>query len=154
MSHSEAVEADLVWFRVAHLHGRLSAAIGRRLREINLSLPQCDVLATLTRQEGVNQQELAEKLHVTKGNVSGLIDRMVAAGLVERRTTDGDKRAYAIYLTNEGRKQARRGAAARIAVVEETLGRLTPVQLAQMDQSLHVATRMLRSDDPGAGQGG
>lgn len=151
MSHPDPLDADRVWLRVTHLHGRLSAAITRRLREIHLSLPQCDVLATLSRQEGVNQQELAERLHVTKGNISGLIDRMTAAGLVERRATEGDKRAYAIYLTNEGRKQARRGAATQTAVVVETLGRLSPAQLAQMDQSLLAASSTLRGDTTGAG---
>lgn len=154
MSHPDPLDADRVWLRVTHLHGRLSAAITRRLREIHLSLPQCDVLATLSRQEGVNQQELAERLHVTKGNISGLIDRMTAAGLVERRATEGDKRAYAIYLTNEGRKQARRGAATQSAVVEETLGRLSPALLAQMDQSLLAASRLLRGDTTGAGHEG
>lgn len=147
MSHSGTMDADRVWVRVAHLHGRLAAAITRRLREIQLSLPQCDVLATLSQQEGLNQQELAERLHVTKGNISGLIDRMAAAGLVERRATEGDKRAYSLYLTNEGRKQARRGAAAQTQVVGETLGRLTPSQLAQMDQSLLAASHILRSEE-------
>lgn len=149
MSHSEPMDVDDVWSRLTHLHGRLSGAIGRRLREINLSLPQCEVLATLTRHEGVNQQELAEKLHVTKGNISGLIDRMTAAGLVERRVIAGDKRAYAIYLTNEGRKQARRGAAAQMAVVTQTLGRLSPGEIAQMEQSLTAATNSLRSAETG-----
>lgn len=149
MSQSDPQDVDGVWSRIAHLHGRLSAAIGRRLREINLSLPQCDVLATLTRQEGMNQQELAERLHVTKGNISGLIDRMAAAGLVERRAIEGDKRAYAIYLTNEGRKQARRGAATQTAVVAQTLGRLSPAEIAQMDQSLMAAASSLRSFETG-----
>ena len=151
MSHSDHLDVDRVWSHVALLHGRLSAAMGRRLREIHLSLPQCDVLAALTRQEGVNQQELAEQLHVTKGNISGLIDRMAAGGLVERRAIDGDKRAYAIYLTNEGRKQARRGAAAQTAVMAETLGRLSPTQIAQIDQSLLAAASSLRNAETGAG---
>ena len=80
-----------------------------RLREIGVSIPQCDVLTTLTEQEGVSQQELATRLYVTKGNISGLIDRLAEAGLVERRSTANDRRQHAIYLTEAGRAIGREG---------------------------------------------
>ena len=70
-----------VWFRLIRLEARMQAAVGERLREIGVSIPQCDVLTTLTEQEGVSQQELAKRLYVTKGNISGLIDRLAEAGL-------------------------------------------------------------------------
>ena len=64
-----------VWFRLIRLEARMQAAVSERLREIGVSIPQCDVLTTLTEREGVSQQELATRLYVTKGNISGLIDR-------------------------------------------------------------------------------
>jgi len=70
-----------VWFRLVRLVARMQAAIGDRLREIGISIPQCDVLTTLSEQEGVNQQQLAERLYVTRGNISGLLDRLEEAGL-------------------------------------------------------------------------
>jgi len=74
-----------VWFRLARLMARMQAAISDRLRQIGISIPQCDVLTTLSEQEGVSQQKLAERLYVTKGNVtkgniSGLLDRLEEAG--------------------------------------------------------------------------
>src|SRR5579863_4499794 len=95
-----------VWFRFIRLESRLQIAVSERLREIGLSVPQCDVLTTLTEAEGVSQQDLAKRLYVTKGNISGLIDRLVAAGLVERRATAADKRQHAIFLTAAGRAAA------------------------------------------------
>src|ERR1700684_3502558 len=92
-------DATRVWFRLLRLESRINAELGSRLRSLGLSPPQCDVLTTLTEREGVSQQELAERLYVTKGNISGLIDRLVAGGLVERRTIAGDRRSHAIYLT-------------------------------------------------------
>ena len=56
----------------------MNVAVAGRLREIGLSVPQCDVLTTLTEAEGVSQQELAKRLYVTKGNISGLLDRLDA----------------------------------------------------------------------------
>ena len=81
----------------------MNGAISERLRALGLSVPQCDVLTTLSETEGVSQQELASRLYVTKGNISSLLDRLAAAGLVERRTLDGDRRSHAIHLTPEGR---------------------------------------------------
>ena len=89
-----------VWFRLIRLEARMQAAVSERLREIGVSIPQCDVLTTLTEREGVSQQELATRLYVTKGNISGLIDRLAEAGLVERRSTAADRRQHAIYLTD------------------------------------------------------
>ena len=51
-----------VWFRLIRLEARMQAAIGEKLRAIGVSIPQCDVLTTLTEQEGVSQQELASAL--------------------------------------------------------------------------------------------
>ena len=93
-----------VWLRLIRLMTRARTTMGERLGEIALSVPQLDVLSTLTEAEGVSQQELATRLYVTKGNISGLLDRLADAGLVERRSIPGDKRSHAIHLTGEGRR--------------------------------------------------
>ena len=76
-----------VWFRLIRLQSRVQSTVADQLRAIDLSVPQCDVLTTLTEAEGISQQELAQRLYVTKGNISGLLDRLERAGLVERRST-------------------------------------------------------------------
>lgn len=70
-----------------------------------MTLAQFDVLATLWTGEGITQQELAERLLVTKGNVVGLIDRVCRAKWVERRADPSDRRANRLYLTDQGRKR-------------------------------------------------
>ena len=113
-----------VWFRLIRLEARLGAAVSERLREIGLSVPQCDVLTTLTEAEGVSQQTLAERLYVTKGNISGLLDRLESAQLVERRSTATDRRQYEIYLTAEGRTRAERAIAIQHDLIGATIGRM------------------------------
>jgi DNA-binding MarR family transcriptional regulator len=117
------------------------------LRELDLSVPQCDVLTTLTEREGVSQQELAARLYVTKGNISGLIDRLVASGLVERRTLAGDRRSHAIHLTPAGRDLARRGIEAQKAFVEQTFGRIAPERLALFEELLVEARELVREKE-------
>jgi DNA-binding MarR family transcriptional regulator len=129
-----------VWFRFVRLAARMEVAVTERLREIGLSLPQCDVLTTLTEQEGVSQQELAKRLYITKGNISGLLDRLEKAGLVQRRTIAADKRQYAIYLTASGRKAAESAIAVQRDLIAKSLGRLSRENLLAFENQL-VATR-------------
>ena len=125
-----------VWFRLIRLEARLGAAVSDRLRAIGLSVPQCDVLTTLTEAEGVSQQTLAKRLYVTKGNISGLIDRLAEAGLVERRSTANDRRQHAIYLTQAGRLMADKAIAVQHRWIASTLGRMTEPDLEALEAKL------------------
>lgn len=138
-----------VWFRFVRLHRRASGAIASELKEIGLSIPQFDLLSTLTEQEGLSQQELAARLYVTKGNVSGLLDRMVEAGLVERRAIPGDRRSNALHLTPKGRALAERGIAAQTAYVARTLGGLASGDLAELERLVLLWRERAREDEAG-----
>ncbi len=125
-----------VWFRLIRLEARMQAAVGERLRAIGVSIPQCDVLTTLTEQEGVSQQELATRLYVTKGNISGLIDRLAEARLVERRPAAADRRQHAIYLTAAGRQMAEKAIVVQHRWIASTLGRMTDADLEALERQL------------------
>ena len=142
-----ATEPDRVWFRFMRLHQRMLMQMTARIRTLGLSIPQFDLLSTLTEQEGISQSELAEKLYVTKGNVSGLVDRLVQAGLVERRAIAGDRRSYAMHLTPEGRRLAEAGIAAQRDFVASTLGRLNPGDLAELDRLVLLWRDLARAID-------
>jgi DNA-binding MarR family transcriptional regulator len=147
-------EALRVWFRLVRLNTRSRLAVANRLRAFDLSVPQCDVLTTLTEHEGLSQQDLAARLYVTKGNISGLIDRLVASGLVERRPLQGDRRSHAIYLTPAGREMAKRGIEAQRAFVAETFGCVAPERLALFEDLLVELRDLIRKqDEPAARQG-
>ena len=135
-----AVAADpgptplLVWFRFVRLNRRVTSAVAEELKRVGLSIPQFDLLSTLTEQEGTTQQEVARRLYVTKGNISGLVDRLVEAGLVERRPTPGDRRSHALHLTPQGRRLAADGLAVQETYVRRTLGRLPERDLAELER--------------------
>jgi DNA-binding MarR family transcriptional regulator len=131
---NEVADPLRVWFRFIRLHRRALNTIAVELKGLGLSVPQFDLLSTLTEREGLSQQELAERLYVTKGNVSGLLDRMVEAGLVERRAIPGDRRSNALYLTEKGRSLAEKGIAAQKSYVGGTLGGLPPQDLADLER--------------------
>src|SRR5258708_18733933 len=91
--------AILVWLHMMRIHHQVQKREIVHLAEHNLTLPQFDVLAQLNREEGITQQILADRLLVTKGNVCGLMDRLMEQGLVERRDDTEDGRAYMLPLT-------------------------------------------------------
>ena len=144
----EAGDPLRVWFRFIRLNRRVTAAMSAELRALGLSIPQFDVLSTLTEREGLTQQDLAARLYVTKGNVSGLIDRLVEAGLVERRAIPGDRRSHALHLTAVGTDLAARGIAAQRAYVARTLGRLPEAEIAAFER-LVLQWREVARDDSG-----
>jgi DNA-binding MarR family transcriptional regulator len=77
----------------------------RELRKEGLTLPRFDVIAHLgAGEECFMQDTLCEKLFVTKGNISGLIDRMVEEGLVSREEDPENRRCNRIQLTDQGKK--------------------------------------------------
>lgn len=137
-----------LWFRFIRLNRRVTAAVGAELRALGLSIPQFDVLSTLTEREGLTQQDLAGRLYVTKGNVSGLIDRLVDAGLVERRTIPEDRRSHALHLTDAGAELARRGLATQSAYVHRTLGRLDDRDIAELERLVLLWRDRAREDKP------
>jgi DNA-binding MarR family transcriptional regulator len=143
------LEADplRIWFRVIRLHRRAVNTVASELKALGLSIPQFDLLSTLTEREGMSQQELAERLYVTKGNVSGLLDRMVEADLVERRSIPGDRRSNALYLTAKGRDLAEKGLAAQRAYVTRTLGSLPTEDLADLERIILAWRERARAEE-------
>lgn len=117
------------WLRV---HNRLERRMGEALGVHGLTMPQFDVLATLWHGEGITQQELAERLLVTKGNVVGLLDRISSAGWVERRPDPEDRRANRLYLTEAGRKILAESWPSQIALSQKVFGTLSEAELATM----------------------
>jgi DNA-binding MarR family transcriptional regulator len=103
------------------------------LERRGLSLPQFDILATIGRSEGITQQELAQRLLVTKGNVCGMIDRMEASGWVERRPDPHDRRANRLFLTNRGRTLLASTSPEQYAMIREIMSTLDGSEL----QALH-----------------
>src|SRR5678815_1161324 len=93
------------WVQLARVFYRVQKRIVLALGRHDVTLPQFDVLATLRFSEGVTQQELAERLLVTKGNVCGVLDRLEALGWVERRPDPKDARANRLHLTAAGRRK-------------------------------------------------
>src|SRR5471030_606685 len=70
----------------------------RYAREIDLTLPQCKVLAHLSRNEGISQARLAELTETDPMTLVRTLDRMQQDGWIERRPDPIDRRAHCLFL--------------------------------------------------------
>lgn len=94
-----------LWLRLLRLSRMIESEVRERLRaEHGTTLPRFDVLAALYRAEdGLRMTELSGALRVSNGNVTGIVDRLVADGLVERVPVADDRRAMRVRLSADGR---------------------------------------------------
>jgi DNA-binding MarR family transcriptional regulator len=95
-----------VHLRLATCRNLLMRECRRSVERWGLTLPQFDVLAELGRApgEGFTFIELSRLLLVTSGNLTGIVDRLEAEGLLERRQDERDRRLVRIVLTRKGRR--------------------------------------------------
>ena len=122
------------WVQMVRTFSRMERKLEQALERHGLSLAQFDVLATLDTGEGISQQDLAERLLVTKGNICGLIDRMETGGLVERRSDPQDRRANRMFLTRAGRALLGKAAPQQRTLLEKFMGALSAAELQRLFQ--------------------
>jgi DNA-binding MarR family transcriptional regulator len=109
-----AVLADRVGYLLALAERQGLATVQPALAEIGLRIPGNGVLAVLADEGPQSQRALAHSLRLNRSVMVQVVDTLEAAGLVERRRNPADRRAYALELTDEGRR--------RLAQAEDVIG--------------------------------
>ncbi|PKQ21078.1 MAG: hypothetical protein CVT66_01050 [Actinobacteria bacterium HGW-Actinobacteria-6] len=69
---------------------------------------QAMCLRALSREDGISQTDLADALHVSRPTVTTMLQKMEAAGVIERRDDEHDARLTRIYMTEAGRAMSER----------------------------------------------
>jgi len=144
-----------LWLRLLACTNLVEAPLRTRLRtQFEGSLPRFDLMAQLDRApEGLKMRELSRRLMVTGGNVTGLTDKLVAEGLVERHEDPSDRRAYTVRLTTEGKRQFRAMAKAHEGWVVELFSGLSAKQQQALFELLGELKRSLPPADASSSAG-
>jgi len=103
-------EAELrLWLRLLTCTTLIEGEVRRRLRdEFDVTLPRFDLMAQLDKApNGMTLGELSQRMMVSNGNVTGLAERLVEQGLLDRRPSPNDRRSQIVSLTAEGRRTFR-----------------------------------------------
>ena len=135
-----------LWLRLLRASRGIEAELRQRLRvEFGTTLPKFDVMAALARKgDGMTMTEVSRFLMVSNGNVTGLVDRLVAEGNVVRLAHESDRRATFVRLTPKGAQQFAAMAKAHETWIGEILGGIDAQQthsMADLLASIGPATR-------------
>ena len=130
----------LAWLRLLRVTQKVERDLARQLKLWGLNNAQFDVLAHVGAAEGITQQELADSLLVTKGNVAQLLGRMERRGLIERRSQGRTNR---LFLTDEGRRTFTEVVPAHEALIDDRLSVLSEEDQKQLFELLRRLDRAL-----------
>ena len=87
---------------LARCYQAFQRASDSHIRRTGLTPPQFDVVVTLGNTPGMSFKDLGSRTLITKGTLTGVVDRLEARGLVERIACPGDGRSTLVRLTPEG----------------------------------------------------
>ena len=128
---TEGRKTDLrLWVRLLRCASLIEREVRTRFRtEFDSTLPRFDILAQLDRAaDGLSMGELSERLLVSNGNVTGVVNRLAAQGYVIRSASPRDRRSQLVKLSPAGRRHFDTMRRAHESWIEELLGPLSETE--------------------------
>lgn len=102
------------------------------IRELGLTPSQFDVISTLGNTAGMDMKALAAATLVTKGTLTGIVDRLEKKALVRREVPPFNRRSFTVVLTEEGDALFQQIFPAHIAYLQQRFEQLEPSDLEQL----------------------
>lgn len=121
--------AVLAWLRLARVFQKINMHSERFFRAYNLNVAQFDILAQIGAKTGTTQQQLADALLVTKGNISQLLGKMEREGLITRRQ---EGRTNCLFLTEQGQALFETIVPQQEALIADLLAPLSPTEQSEL----------------------
>jgi DNA-binding MarR family transcriptional regulator len=138
---ADAVAAEL---RPALL--RLARELRKETEQLGITARQATLLWLVRRSPGLSLAELAAEEGISPPALSGHVDRLERAGLIERVRSSEDRRRVGLRLTDEGARLLRRVRARRTTWLTDRLGTLEPTELAAVENAIPALQRLLGDD--------
>lgn len=125
-----------LWIALARCYSTYIKAVAYKVQEYELTVPQFGALEALYHLGPLSLGELAEKLLVTGGNVTYVMDRLESQGLVSRYRSTDDRRVVRAKLTDAGRALVARVFPEHAAYIEHLCRHLDPAEQAELRRLL------------------
>lgn len=120
------------------------------MKDGDLTPRQLAVLVTVAQNEGLSQTGLVDRTGIDRSTLADIVRRLQRKGLLQRRRTKEDARAYAVKLTEEGRRVLRTAEPAARRVDERILEALPNKQREQFIDELQAIVETLQKLSPHA----
>lgn len=106
------------------------------IRTLDITPSQFDIIATLGNTAGMPLKELGEKTLITKGTLTGVVDRLTDKKLVQRVATPSDGRSQTVQLTAKGEALFQQIFPAHLSHLQSVFTEFSPDELASLGKSL------------------
>lgn len=123
-----------LWLRLLTCTTLIDSKIRAQLEgHFSVTLPQFDLMAQLDRvPEGLTMSALSERLMVSNGNVTGIVKRLIAEGLIDRQISKTDRRSFLVWLSPKGQVLFREMAERHEAWINSLFAGLSPADAAKL----------------------
>lgn len=146
MSNKNIDESPGFWIYRVHMLGTAALRKALQAKGHDVTPEQLTVMARLFEQEGMNQSQLGEKVLKDRHNMTRILNLLEKKGLIERRPDGNDKRAYRLYLTENGRSVLRKAAPVVRIHWEKRIEGLSQEDLRGLRRILgHMSENLLKS---------
>ena len=108
-----------------------------RLKDTGLTIGQPKILDYLKDHDGAGQKDIAGGCHIEPGTLTTLLNRMEDAGLVERRTLNGNRRSLYVFLTEKGKQQVALVTEAFSSMEEEAFRGMSETECETLMRLMH-----------------
>jgi len=125
---------------------RLARELRKETEQLGVTAPQATLLWLVKRSPGLSLAELAAEEGISPPALSGHVDRLERAGLLERVRSSEDRRRVGLRLTEDGARLLRRIRARRTTWLTERLGALDPAELEAIEEAVPALQRLLGDD--------
>jgi DNA-binding MarR family transcriptional regulator len=125
---------------------RLARGLRKETEQLGITARQATLLWLIRRSPGLSLAELAAEEGISPPALSGHVDRLEGAGLVERVRSEEDRRRVGLRLTDEGSQLMRRVRARRTTWLAERMRTLEPDELETLAAALPSLHRLLGDD--------
>jgi len=135
-----------LWLRIMTCSQMIEEQIKAILRdEFSMTLPRFEVLAALDRvPDGLSMVELSRWLMVTKGNITGIAERLSEDKFITRKPIPTDRRSFCVTLTDEGRELYRQMADRYEQCIDEIF---TDISQEEMDAFMGLLSKTKEAVD-------
>lgn len=125
---------------------RLARELRKETEQLGITARQATLLWLVRRSPGLALAELAAEEGISPPALSGHVDRLERAGLIERVRSTDDRRRVGLRLTEEGARLLRRVRARRTTWLADRLGILEPTELEAIEAAVPALQRLLGDD--------
>jgi DNA-binding MarR family transcriptional regulator len=122
---------------------RLARELRKETEQLGVTARQTTLLWLVRRSPGLSLAELAAEEGISAPALSGHVDRLERAGLLERVRSSEDRRRVGLRLTDQGEKLLRRIRARRTTWLAERLKGLDPAELEAVETAIPALRRLL-----------